>query len=192
MHRWGAGAFILLSLAGAFVLPTVLIGVVSIKFDEASTTIEKRQLHQSTLEETILKTQVSTLSILFCDTERFHGTRQASLQGSPLDKSVVKQVFDALDAKADHALDLQEMSPFLHYAFDKLFNVRHTRSFRGRLPHLSDILFSLKVILTSNDVETLFHLFDIHREGTLKIDEFIYCVVVIKQVRAHASPPSHL
>ena len=102
----GAFMFVLVVLVGAFVLPTVLIGIVSIKFDEASR-------------------YADTLRGLRKDEGRILEEAKESIPGfftvERLD--TIRKLFDLLDADATLNLDDFQLASFYHYAFAKLYGV---------------------------------------------------------------------
>jgi Ca2+-binding EF-hand superfamily protein len=105
------GASIICSIVifGAYVLPTVLIGVVSIKFDEATRyadTARHLKKHTKPLIEQAqqhLPDFFSKARILAC-----------------------RSLFDQMDTDSSLTLEYVALAPFYHYSFAKLFNVEIT------------------------------------------------------------------
>ena len=106
-------------ILGAYVLPTILIGIVSIKFDAAHVKNDAFQEAVESKERVVDKAKEDLPHF-------FHANRV----------DAIVEVFEHLDANDEFGVDVHELSPFLYYVFDCLFNVE----------------------LTSNDVEGLFHL----------------------------------
>ena len=60
----GAGILFSIAVIGAYVIPTVLIGIISIKFDESSRYLERQILIRSETERVINETKVNTIFII--------------------------------------------------------------------------------------------------------------------------------
>lgn len=106
----GGGIILFVTLAGAYVLPTVLIVLVTISFDQAQKQMESKRIMRQDMMR--VASQVNVELPDFFSPDRVHAIRKAFL---------------AMDAKFDYTLDLTELSPFFFYAFDKLFHVRAAR-----------------------------------------------------------------
>jgi Ca2+-binding EF-hand superfamily protein len=93
-------------LIGAYVLPTVLIGIVSIKFDEATTYFETARVMRQNTARVVAKTREELPDLL---------------TNARLDDC--RTLFDQLDADSSLTLDFRALAPFYHYTFAKLFGV---------------------------------------------------------------------
>ena len=90
-------------------LPTVLVGIISIKFDQAAR-----------LSETVLKVKE--------DTEFVVQQARADLPTffSPDRLEALRDLFDMMDANGELFLGQTELAAFYHYSFDLLFGVKLT------------------------------------------------------------------
>ena len=119
---FAAFIFFFLVISGAFILPTVLIGIISISFDEASRRASQVEEMQTKMER-IKADAVAVLPDFFTQ-ERFVALRA---------------VFDSMDADGEMTLDVQEMAPFYQFAFDIVFHVDLTPAQTEDLFHLMDM-----------------------------------------------------
>jgi len=106
-YGW-VGALIIcgIIIIGAYVLPTVLIGIVSIKFDEASRYFDAaRELKEKTAR--VVEQAKNELPSFFSD----------------LRLEACRSLFDQLDADSSLSIDYRSLAPFYHYAFAQLFDV---------------------------------------------------------------------
>jgi len=111
-HAFGFSAVPILffiGVVGAYILPTVLVGIVSIKFDIATKAL------------VLMKSERK-------DFIRHLGEARAALPDFFTDERVeaIEELFEVLDAKREKQLDLNELSPFFHYTLDYLFEVEIT------------------------------------------------------------------
>ena len=111
--------FVFIIIVGAYVLPTVLIGIVVISFEEASR-------KSSQVEE-----MMSRMATIIGDAQEqmpwfFTTTRIEKL----------RCVFEEMDADGELTLDINEMTPFFEYAFQKVFDVKLTKEQQEQLFHL--------------------------------------------------------
>jgi Ca2+-binding EF-hand superfamily protein len=97
---------LLIAIIGAYILPTVLIGIVSIKFDDSSKLFEVYSEEKKAMKEH-LKIANEYLPDFFT-----HERIQA-----------VVKVFRRLNSGGQITLDQAEISPFFHYSVDLLFQV---------------------------------------------------------------------
>jgi len=102
------GAFFLLFIVifGSYVLPTVLIGIVAISFEEATR-------HSANLQEMMEK-----MALVMVETE-------AKMPGyfTPDRIAKLREVFSEMDADNELSLDMNEMIPFYKLSFALLFEV---------------------------------------------------------------------
>ena len=108
-YGWlGAFLFFVIIVVGSFVMPTVLIGIVSIKFDEASSYLAARTEMKRKTEAVVLKA-VEAMPDFF----------------TPRRLDDIRELFDTLDVDAlrDLTLSMAELNTFNFYLFRKLFGV---------------------------------------------------------------------
>jgi Ca2+-binding EF-hand superfamily protein len=105
----GAVVLFFVTIIGAYVLPIVLIGVVSIKFDEASKFLEILKKGKSELQRH-LEIAHKTLPGFF--------TQERLI--------AIEDVFHTLDSSGEYSLDMSEIAPFFHYTVDHLFGIEMT------------------------------------------------------------------
>jgi len=105
------GAIIISSIIiiGGYVLPTVLIGIVSIRFEEASRYAETAR-HLKKNIKPVLEHARKDLPNFF----------------SHLRLEACRSLFDQMDTDSSLSLEYMALAPFYHYAFAKLFNVELT------------------------------------------------------------------
>jgi len=118
------GALVLFSLVimGSYILPTVLIGIVSISFDEAN----RRASALQEMQEKMIRVQTLAKE----DLPDFF---------SPGRMDSIRAVFDHMDADGGLVLDVNEMGPFYTHAFDMLFQVVLSKDQTEALFHLMDM-----------------------------------------------------
>lgn len=110
-YGWfGALILFVLVIFGAFVLPTVLIGIVSLKFDEASQKAAKYA--KSKIETARIVESAKAVLPDFFDSDRLFA---------------LQTLFGFLDTQSRHELTLAELLPFYYYSFDLLFGVALTK-----------------------------------------------------------------
>ena len=118
------GAFFMLWIIifGGYVLPSVLIGIVAISFDEATR-------HAANVQSMVRKMQK-----VVADTEQ-------KLPGffSPARLERLQAIFSEMDADGELALDLSEIAPFYRAMFKELFGILPTPEQVEALFHLMDI-----------------------------------------------------
>jgi len=107
---------------GAYVLPTVLVGIVSISFDEAS---RRNEALQEMEDKMALQAKAAY--------------DQDPVFFAPARIVAIRDVFDAMDADGELSLDVNEMAPFYQYSFDILFGVDLTSNATEALFHLMDM-----------------------------------------------------
>ena len=143
------GALLVLTIViiGSFVLPTVLIGIVAISFEEATR-------KAGNMEESVSKM------------ERVLHEAKEKMPGFITPSRIVKirSVFEELDANGSLALDTNILRAFCQLSFKHLFGV----SFQGR---------------EADELEGLFHLIDLDRNGELVFAEFMLFTVTMKTVQ---------
>lgn len=83
------------------------MGIISIKFDEASRHIEKAN-EEKTATEKVVKAAREYLPNYFTD-DRLRALRE---------------LYNMMDANGELTLDIVEVAPFLHYTFDELFGLQ--------------------------------------------------------------------
>lgn len=115
-------AFMLVIVIGAFIIPTLLIGMVSIAFEEASHRT-KIILDDTEKLEIVLPRVKALLPDFFRSPDRIER---------------IKDVFDTMDAEGGGTLDVLEMSFFFAYTFYKIFGVMLNSSDREKLFHIMD------------------------------------------------------
>jgi len=103
----GALVLILVTILGAYILPTVLIGIVSIKFDHSSKMFEVRREEKAAMLKHLEEAKRNLPTF-------FSHERTAA----------IVKVFRTLNSGGQHTLDQAEISPFFHYAVDLLFQVQ--------------------------------------------------------------------
>ena len=104
---WSGAVFLVaVAIVGAYILPTVLIGIVAIKFEEATKFADAAANAEAELATVVGKAK-RTLPGFF----------------TPGRVEVLRDVFDSMDANSTFGIELAEMLPFYHYSFSKLFNV---------------------------------------------------------------------
>jgi Ca2+-binding EF-hand superfamily protein len=121
-YGWsGALILFILVIFGSFMLPTVLIGIVSIKFDEASQRAEK---YAKSMAETdrIVETAKAELPDFFDANRLFN----------------IQKLFKMLDTQSKNELVLSELLPFYYYSFDVLFGVVLSREQVGDMFGIAD------------------------------------------------------
>eukprot|EP00615_Pteridomonas_danica_P011765 CAMPEP_0114346930 /NCGR_PEP_ID=MMETSP0101-20121206/13474_1 /TAXON_ID=38822 ORGANISM="Pteridomonas danica, Strain PT" /NCGR_SAMPLE_ID=MMETSP0101 /ASSEMBLY_ACC=CAM_ASM_000211 /LENGTH=1430 /DNA_ID=CAMNT_0001483895 /DNA_START=53 /DNA_END=4345 /DNA_ORIENTATION=+ len=118
----GAGVFFVVVILGAYVMPTVLIGIVSINFDEANRRAEAMQEMDEKMERIAI--HAKAVNPVFFTDDRF---------------IAIRTVFDSMDADGELTLDVNEMAPFYQYVFDKLFGVDLDQNQTEALFHLMDM-----------------------------------------------------
>jgi hypothetical protein len=143
----GVFIFLFIIIVGAYVLPTVLIGIVVISFEEASRKSEQMQVMVSKM-----------VSVIGDAREQMPDFFTEGRIGK------LRTVFEEMDADGELTLDINEMTPFFEYTFQKVFEVR----------------------LTKEQQEQLFHLMDVDGDTELGFAEFVMFVVVIKQIEEKA------
>lgn len=143
----GVFIFLFIIIVGAYVLPTVLIGIVVISFEEASRKSEQMQEMVSKMVSVI-------------------GDAREQMPDFFTEGRIEKlrTVFEEIDADGELTLDINEMTPFFEYTFQKVFEVK----------------------LTKEQQEQLFHLMDVDGDTELGFAEFVMFVVVIKQIEEKA------
>jgi len=145
------GALLVLTIViiGSFVLPTVLIGIVAISFEEATR-------KAGNMEESVSKM------------ERVLNEAKEKMPGFITPSRIVKirSVFEELDANGSLALDTNELRAFYQLSFKHLFGV----TFKGK---------------EADELEGLFHLIDLDRDGEIVFAEFMLFTVTIKTVQVH-------
>lgn len=102
------GVFILviIVLLGAYILPTVLVGIISIKFDEASRYGETAKTVKLRTEAVVTQVQ-GEISGFFTEGRM----------------EVLKELFNSMDCHQSQSLEILEITPYFHYVFDKYFGV---------------------------------------------------------------------
>jgi len=143
----GVFVFFCIIILGAYVLPTVLIGIVVISFEEASRKAEQMQ-EMLTKMVTVIGEAQEEMPDFFTE--------------GRIDK--LRTVFEEMDADGELTLDINEMTPFFEYTFQKVFDLK----------------------LTKEQQEQLFHLMDLDGDTELGFAEFVMFVVVIKQIEEKA------
>ena len=122
-YGWlGAMILFFITIVGAYVLPTILIGIVSIKFDEASRFLE-RSLHSKREIKRVIDMSKEILPGYF----------------TPQRLEDIRALFDLMDANITLELDLNQLLPFLHYVFDKFFRLSLTQEHCEAVFHLLDM-----------------------------------------------------
>jgi len=98
--------FFCMIMMGGYILPTILIGVISISFDESNT---RASIVEEDREKMVkVREQAETDLPGFFTPDRY---------------DILQEVFDAMDADGELTLDAQEMAPFYQFAFDITFGV---------------------------------------------------------------------
>jgi Ca2+-binding EF-hand superfamily protein len=143
----GVFIFFCIIILGAYVLPTVLIGIVVISFEEASRKAEQMQ-EMLTKMVTVIGEAQEEMPDFFTE--------------GRIDK--LRTVFEEMDADGELTLDINEMTPFFEYTFQKVFDLK----------------------LSKEEQEQLFHLMDLDGDTELGFAEFVMFVVVIKQIEEKA------
>jgi len=143
----GVFIFFCIIILGAYVLPTVLIGIVVISFEEASRKAEQMQ-EMLTKMVTVIGEAQEEMPDFFTE--------------GRIDK--LRTVFEEMDADGELTLDINEMTPFFEYTFQKVFDLK----------------------LSKEQQEQLFHLMDLDGDTELGFAEFVMFVVVIKQIEEKA------
>jgi len=115
-------------ILGAYVMPTILIGIVSIKFNNATkllnTLTKEKELYQKRLIE------AKKLLPDFFTEKRIEAIQEA---------------FSTLDSGGELTLDMQEIAPFFHYSIASLFDCELT-------PKMFESLFYLVDTTLTSDV----------------------------------------
>ena len=105
-YGWfGGGIFVFVSIIGAYVLPTVLVGIVAIKFDEASKFSESASQAREEIESVIQKASQALPDFFF-----------------PGRLDILRDAFELMDANMTFGLDLDELKPFYHYTYKASFH----------------------------------------------------------------------
>jgi len=113
--------FFIVVIFGSYILPTVLIGIVAISFDEASRRAEAlKEMHKG-MHKVVADAEAS-LPRFFTKDRLF----------------AILDIFEVMDADGELTLDLNEMSPFYHYSFAKLFGISLSKDQTEALFHLMD------------------------------------------------------
>ena len=117
------GAFLLLFIVifGAFVLPTVLIGIVAISYDEAT---KKAQNFEEMMSK-LPRVEAESAKLM-----------PGFLSRSRQDK--LYSAFSAMDADDELSLDIAELTPFFGKAFKEIFDVKVTDEEMLCLFHIMD------------------------------------------------------
>ena len=123
-YAWGwFGAYVVMFivLTGSYIIPVVLIGIISIKYDEAT----KKSALLAQMRDDLVKVKERAMEDDpgFFDKQRF---------------KLIQDAFQDLDADGGITLDLNEMAPFYHYVFGHVFGVALSREQNEALFHLMD------------------------------------------------------
>jgi len=125
-HSEGSGWFgalmmLIIVIFGAFVLPTVLIGIVAISYDEA------------TRKAANVQEMMSKLPMVVKEAEKlFPGFLSRSRQEK------LRKCFSAMDADDELSLDINEMTPFFEKVFKTVFDVELSSDQMLSLFHIMD------------------------------------------------------
>jgi len=102
--------FFFILIIGAYILPTVLVGIVVVSFDEAT----KRG---KAIDEMMEEMEETTAEVKKVMPEFFTARRIRAMH----------EVFNEIDVDEGLNLDMEELAPFYEYVFFKLFDVNLTR-----------------------------------------------------------------
>jgi len=102
----GVAVIIIIVLLGAYILPTVLVGIISIKFDEASQYGDTAKLVKERTDAVIKQVQGEVTGF-------FTEGRM----------EILKSLFNAMDCNANQSLEIVDITPYFHYVFDAYFGV---------------------------------------------------------------------
>jgi len=102
----GVVVFFTITIVGAYILPVVLIGVVSIKFDNATTLTNIYDEEQKRYVELVKRAKEIIPGFFTSDR---------------LD--MIDEVFRTLDSSGEYTLDMNEIAPFFYYSIASMFEV---------------------------------------------------------------------
>eukprot|EP00615_Pteridomonas_danica_P006514 CAMPEP_0114328932 /NCGR_PEP_ID=MMETSP0101-20121206/736_1 /TAXON_ID=38822 ORGANISM="Pteridomonas danica, Strain PT" /NCGR_SAMPLE_ID=MMETSP0101 /ASSEMBLY_ACC=CAM_ASM_000211 /LENGTH=413 /DNA_ID=CAMNT_0001458419 /DNA_START=2049 /DNA_END=3287 /DNA_ORIENTATION=+ len=148
----GGVVLLIFMLLGAYILPTVLIGIVSIEFFVARKRMQEYDIIEVEMETSDARSMRENPMFFTKDRCR-----------------LLRALFIRLDADGEMKLDMQEITPFFHYVFDKCFGVD----------------------LDRQQVEALFHLMDVDFDVYVGYEEFISFFSTIKRMEyLHQQDPT--
>jgi hypothetical protein len=113
--------FLFVNIIGAYILPTVLIGIVVVSFNDES----KRAAN---VKEMVSKMRAAVKRVQHELPDFFTEWRIQALQDA----------FNEIDADGELSLDMSEMAPFFAYIFFVLFDASLTEHLEEKLYHLMD------------------------------------------------------
>ncbi len=114
--------FIFIIIMGTYVLPTVLIGIVVISFDEAS--------RRATMVDEMIQNTEKAIDDAKTQMPEFFTEHRIER---------MMDVFKEMDADGELSLDINEMTPFYQYCFESLFNVHLSKERQEQIFHLVDV-----------------------------------------------------
>jgi len=114
--------FLTINILGAYVMPTILIGIVVVSFDEATS-------HDAIASSMVEKMHVTVDSVKESMPEFFTQWR--------IDRML--DAFQEIDADGELTLDMDEMAPFFGYVFYYLFDVELTKEQEDMLYQIMDV-----------------------------------------------------
>ena len=117
----GVVLFFLVVIFGAYVLPTVLIGIVAISFDDATT--KNKMLESMVHEMNRVVNQAKATMPTFITPNRI---------------DIIRDLFEEMDADSEMTLDFNEVYVFMLYLFMCIFEVRVSREQAESLFQLMD------------------------------------------------------
>lgn len=114
--------FLTINILGAYVMPTLLIGIVVVSFDEATS-------HDAIASSMVEKMHVTVDSVKETMPEFFTQWR--------IDRML--EAFQEIDADGELTLDMDEMAPFFGYVFYCIFDVELTKEQEDMLYQIMDV-----------------------------------------------------
>ena len=114
--------FLTINILGAYVMPTILIGIVVVSFDEATS-------HDAVASSMMEKMHVTVASVKETMPEFFTQWR--------IDRML--EAFQEIDADGELTLDMDEMAPFFGYVFYSIFDVELSKEQEDMLYQIMDV-----------------------------------------------------
>jgi len=150
----GVAVIIIIVLLGAYILPTVLVGIISIKFDEASQYGDTAKLVKERTDAVIKQVQGEVTGF-------FTEGRM----------EILKSLFNAMDCNGNQSLEIVDITPYFHYVFDAYFGVLMRASTdKGAIED--------KRIFQDRS-EALYQIMDTTKSGNVSFDEFVRFTSII-------------
>ena len=120
---FAAWYFMTLVMFNGLVLPTVLIGIICVSFDEVSENLIREAAEHKQIAD-MQKVWDKKLPEGFVDEQRLE---------------LMKDVFNALDAEDNGVLDMQELMPFLAWIMKKYFGITASREVVQQMMYEMDV-----------------------------------------------------